>query len=161
MGFIWSVILIGQGYISQLYVLHLNAIYIRWINISMFWFAFSMVWIKCGLCSMIPWKSPVAWIYVDFEPKNVPCVHWSPDPGDKALKMWQLLQAFLHILRWNFWVRIICGFIWLLLNILQIAWLNILSWPQNLQSSDSSVIWHCLTKHWTLHRTKCGFCSQH
>ena len=56
MGFIWSVILIGQGYISQFYVLHLNSMYIGWIYISMFLFAFSMVWMKFGLCPVIPWN---------------------------------------------------------------------------------------------------------
>ena len=35
---------------------------------------------------MIPWKSPVAWIYADFEAKNVPC-------ADKWLKLRKLRKS--------------------------------------------------------------------
>ena len=85
MASIW--VLIHWGYFSLFYVLHLNPMYIGRIKISMFLFAFSMVWIKFGLCPMIPWKSPVAWIYAYFQAKNVPCALCSTGQNRSPYKM--------------------------------------------------------------------------
>ena len=56
-----------------------------------------MVWMKFGQCPMTPWKSPAAWIYADFEARNVPCEYVNTgSKTDTRQSMEQYLWDFLR-----------------------------------------------------------------